>query len=357
MAAKKKPKVRPKKGATKRAPVVEPGKVQRLRSIADQCNKALGKTGAVYFGNEQRPYERDSTGIVALDYVLGGGLVRGQMTQFTGGDSSFKSTAAIICAAACQARGGTAAWVAGEGFDKDWAAKWGVDLDELVMITADMGDTAMEAAMTLLQTNLINIMVFDSVQSLGTTREMEGGVDDESYAGAGAPQMWGRVMRKTYSAMNSGCDAALIAISQVRSAIGKFSRNGPPEPEGSGIWALKHWKCADVYFRKGELDFIGEANEKRKINGREFKLRGLKNKTAVSERHASFKLVYDEVGPMVENVGTLFRLAQAYDLIETKGAWYSGYGIRANGKDAFKEALDDAPDAQEEIMADLRDVL
>jgi recombination protein RecA len=332
-------------------------KLDALMALAGQVNKALGNAGHVFLGTEQREFVRLRTGITALDYVCGGGLVRGQMIQFTGGDSSFKTSAAMMCVASVQSQGGSVVWVAGEGFDKKWAKKLGVDLSELIVITADTGDQMMEAAITMIESGLVDLMVFDSFQSLGTTREMEAGVDDESYAGAGAPQMWGRVMRKAYSAMNAGANTAMIGISQVRAPIGKFSPRGAPEPEGSGIWALKHWKAIDIYFRKGESEFEGDASEKRRLLSREFKMRCMKNKTAQSERQASFLLKYENGYPYIDNKGTLFRLARAYGLIKIKGAWYEGYGIRTQGEEKFYAALEDDEDAIESMEADLFDLL
>jgi recombination protein RecA len=332
-------------------------RLDELKILAKTVNGALGTAGAVYLGHEQREFERVPTGIVALDYVLGGGLVRGQMVQFTGEDSSAKTTAAMVAVGTAQAKGLTCVWVAGEGFDKHWARKLGIDLEDMVVITADTGDTAMEAAVTLVQQGLVDVMVLDSFQSLGTTREMDSGVDDEAYAGAGAPQMWGRVMRKWYSAMNAGANTALIGISQVRAPIGKFSPRGQPEPEGTGIWALKHWKCADVYFKKGELFYDGDASEKRVIHGREFKVKCVKNKTAVSERIATFNLKYDNKVPYIDNAGTAMRLGYALGVIQVKGAYYSYGDLRIKGRENFESALELDDEALESIAEAVQGVL
>ncbi len=329
-------------------------RLDELKALAVTVNTALGTQGAVYLGSKQREFERIPTGIVALDYVLGGGLVRGQMVQFTGQDSSAKTTAAMVAMGTAQAKGMTCVWVAGEGFDKKWARRLGIDLDDLIVITADTGDTAMEAAVTMVQQGLVDVMVLDSFQSLGTTREMDSGVDDEAYAGAGAPQMWGRVMRKWYSAMNAGANTALIGISQVRAPIGKFSPRGAPEPEGTGIWALKHWKCADVYFTKGELFYDGDASEKRVIHGREFKVKCVKNKTAVSERIASFKLEYEGKVPYIDNAGTTLRLGYALGVIQNSGAYFSYGDLRVKGKDNFETALKEDDEALESINTDIQ---
>lgn len=345
-----------KKVVSIRDKMAQSGNISRLdalKSLAVTVNNALGTQGAVYLGSKQREFERIRTGIVALDYVLGGGLVRGQMVQFTGEDSSSKTTAAMVAMGTAQAQGMTCVWVAGEGFDKKWARKLGIEVEDLIVITADTGDTAMEAAVTLVQQGLVDVMVLDSFQSLGTTREMDAGVDDESYAGAGAPQMWGRVMRKMYSAMNAGANTAIIGVSQVRAPIGKFSPRGAPDPEGTGIWALKHWKCADVLFKKGELFYEGDASEKRKINGKEFKVKCVKNKTSVSERQASFRLMYEGKTPFIDNTGTALRLGYALGLIEVKGAYFKFGDLREKGKDNFEKLLNE----DDELLARLMDAI
>jgi recombination protein RecA len=333
-------------------------RLAELKALAQTVNTALGTSGAVFVGTEQREFERIRTGIVALDYVLGGGLVRGQMVQFTGEDSSFKTSAAMVAAGTAQEQGYTVVWIAGEGFDKKWAASLGVVLEDLVVVTADTGDVAMEAAVTMIQQGLVDVMILDSFQSLGTTREMDSGVDDEAYAGAGAPQMWGRVMRKSYSAMNAGAKTAIIGISQVRAPIGKYAGGRAPDPEGTNIWALKHWKAAEILFRKGELFFnTDETGEKRRILGREFKLKCIKNKTSQSERQASFELRYEARVPYIDNNGTFFRLARAYGLIQNSGAWFKYRNVRAQGEQAFIDAFFEDDDAVEVLAMELDSVI
>lgn len=335
-------------------------KIDELILLADKCNKALKTTGKVYLGRDQPQYARLPTGIIALDYVMGGGLPKSQLSVFEGEESTFKTTAAInaIATMHSEVSDSTGLWVAGEGFDRAWAGNWGVDLDRLLVITANSGDTSMETAVTLLESGHVDIAVIDSFQSLGTEREMEGGVDSEAYAGAGAPQMWGRVMRRVFAAMNRGVQTALIGITQVRSPIGKRGFRGmPPEPEGTGINAIKHWKAINVRFKKGELYYEGE-NEDRELIGRQFKLRCTKNKTAVSERVASFDMLQDTEGAwVVDNVGTAFRLGRALGFIESKGSWFTGLGHRAQGEENFIDWLREDEEALEVLMADIREKL
>jgi protein RecA len=333
-----------KKKSTKSKPVADKsskGKRAQLEGLAEKINTALGVSGKVYLGSKTPKWSRRRTGIAALDYVLGGGLPRGHLVMFTGGESSFKSSAALISIAQIQEDDPEAwtVWLAGEGFDSEWAQTWGVDLSRVLVVSTTTGDTALETAITLLETGCVALMVFDSVQSLGTEREMEGGVDSESYAGAGAPQLWGRVMRRVYAATNAGCDACMIGISQVRSKIGGYSGGAPPQPEGSQIWALKHWKSIDVYFRKGEVEKVGD-DERMVVKWREFKLKSVKNKTATPDKHSSFKIKYGSHGPVIDNIATFVKLGLRYELITQTGAWYEGLGVeRTHGLDKFLAKL------------------
>jgi len=329
-----------KKKATKK-PTVDKKKLAALEAVVKKVNKSLGKDGAVFLGSQHKTFTRMGTGIVALDFVIGGGLPRGQMTMFSGEDSTAKTMCSILSAAKVQREGGTVVWVAGEGFDREWAESHGVDLDSIFVIQADTGDVALESAISLMEEAPVDLLVIDSVQSLGTTREMEDGVDQESYGNAGAPQMWGRIMRRCYAAMNKmeqGQETAIIAISQVRSAVGKRGFRGmTPDPESSGIKALKHWKAVEVFFKKGDYDYEGD-KEKRNITRRQFKLKNLKNKTATPHRESSFDF-YPRTRK-VDNRITAVRLAKAFGFVENKGAWYKGYGVRAQGERAFADKLD-----------------
>lgn len=350
-----------KKQANKKQPKKPDDKKQKksdvLAAVMQATNKALGVSGAVFLGKSMPSRKKHTTGIAALDYVTGGGLKEGSLTQFTGGDSCFKTTAAMICCATAQEADPECwvVWVAGEEFDSAWAQKWGMDLDRTIVVVAVDGGTSLETACTLLETNTVALMVLDSYQSLGTEREMEGGVDSEAYAGGGAPQLWGRMMRRVYAAMNKGASARLIGISQVRAKIGGFSRNGPPPPEGSGIWALKHWKAQDVTFSRGEIEREGE-DEKSDVRSIVFKIKNVKNKTSVPYRISSILVEHTKHGERVNNVDTLVKLGLKYGLINASGAWYSGFGIpRTQGLPAFVAKLKKDVEAVQALEEQVRE--
>lgn len=335
---------------------------QKLALLLRDVNKALGAEGRVYLGSEHKELVRIPMGVLAFDIVTGGGLVRGQAVELYGGESSGKTLLAMQQVATVQRAGGVAMWVKGEGlFDKPWGQKNGVDLGKLYLVEAVTGDTMLEAAMTLLESGLLDLLVIDSVQSLGTAREMKDGIESESYGGGGASQMWGRVMRRAYAAANGmGGNTAILWISQVRVKIGKFSPTGVPDPEPSGIYALRHWKAISVYCKGGEPTFENaKDDEKRRLVTREFKLLCKKNKTASTEQRAAYyKFTFRPHGDTpfgVDHVDQAYRFAKAFGLLEQKGAWIEGYGIRAQGEENFVTELRKSPTKVAAMLTDARE--
>lgn len=357
MKAKAKKKAEPKSAK-------ELSKMDQLRLLVEKCNSTL-KAGVVKVGSsavEDLKIKRTPTGLVSFDYVLGGGLPHGRLTELYGEEGAGKTLLALESVAAVQRRGGTAVWVVGEEFDEAWAVKRGVDLDKLVRVAVDSGDTALETAMELVDTGLVDIVVMDSYQSLGTEREMNDGIDSENYAGAGAPQMWGRVMRRAMASANSGRAAhtVFIGISQVRAAIGKFSPNGAPDPEPSGIRALRHWKAVSVQCKKGEIVFQDQRGDRRAVISREVRMRCKKNKTAPAEERTGYFTLYamehEGIQPGIDKVDDVFRVARALDLINGV-SWLDGYGIRAQGGGAYLATLRKRPNTVTELTTDTLDAI
>lgn len=331
---------------------------EALAAVIASANKALGVEGAVFLGKDMPAKHRHRTGLVALDYVSGGGFRDGDLIVFTGADSCYKTTAAMIVCATAQEDDDDAyvVWLAGEPFDQDWAAHNGMDLRRTIVVTAAHGDTALETACTLLETNAVSVLVLDSFQSLGSTRELEGGIESESFGGGGAAQMWGRVMRRAYAASNRGSRTRIIGISQVRAKIGGFSHHGPPPPEGIGVYAIKHWKAVDIEFKRGDLVTEGD-EEKKSIHSVLFKVNTKKNKTAAPFRSSSILVEYGKAGAHPNNAATLFKLGVKYGLIKCTGAWYEGAGIpKTNGKDAFVSKLKHDAEAQEVLEDQLKEL-
>jgi len=333
---------------------------EQLVALTEQINRSLGVDGKVYVGRDHQEFERIRTGVLAFDVITGGGIPRRCYTEVYGQESAGKTTLALHACAAVQREGGIAAWVVGEEFDDDWAERNGVNVDKLVKIEALTGDLMLETAATYLESGLIDLLILDSVQAIGTKREQDAGVDSEAYAGAGAPQLWGRFYRRSRALFNGRkSNAAIIGISQVREAIGQFSPNGKPEPMPTQIRVIKHWKAISVYCKKGEPTFLDPKSEKKRIISREFKLRCVKNKTAVPERVGSFIYHFTKKRWGIDTADEAFRLARVYDLVQQRGALLEGYGIRVKGSkeapaaDQFIEKLRSKPVIIRELQTDI----
>lgn len=332
-------------------------KWDQLQSIIADANKALGTKGKIFLGNEYPSYDRVPTGILAIDTLLGGGIPKRRLTEFAGEDSSFKTTAALHAVAAHQKRGEISVWIAGEEFDRVWAARCGVDLNRLILVEGDAGDVMCETACTLIESQHVGLAVFDAYQSLGTEREQEAGVEQEAMGGAGAPQMWARVKRRVLRAYSSKANTAIIGISEVRTKIGGFTK-GIPEPESINIKVLRHWRAISLFFKKGEPYFVDPNNEDKKTMwARQFRVKCKKNKTApMAERASSFDFTFRPRKGIpfgVNSAEEVARLGEVYGLISRKGAWYEGYGIRAQGLEQFQEKLRATPETVKELYTDI----
>lgn len=332
----------------------------QLVSLTEQVNDKLGAEGKVYLGRDIQVFERVPSGVLAFDAVSGGGLPRRLYTELYGRESSGKTTLALHMCAAVQRQGGNAAWVVGEEFDDDWAAKNGVDVDRLLKIEALTGDLMLEAARTYLEAGLLDVLVIDSIQAVGTKRENDAGIEKETYAGGGAPQMWGRFYRATRALFNAGrANTAIIGISQVRDPIGVFSPSGKPEPTPTQISVIKHWKSISVYCKRGEPVYLDPKSEKKRIISREFKLQCKKNKTAVPERVSSYVYNYTKEAWGIDRADAALRLATVYGLVRQKGATLEGYGIKVKGsketpsREAFLNRLREDESAVEDMETDI----
>lgn len=338
----------------------EEKRVARLHQLTEEINDAIGAEGKVYLGRDHEEFERIPTDVLAFDALTGGGLPRRHYTELYGEYGSGKTTLALRAVAAVQRRKGIAAWVVGEEFNDDWAEANGVDLDRLVKIEALTGDRMLEVAASYLEEDILDLLVFDSVQAIGTARESEGGVESESYAGGGAPQLWGRMYRRTRGLFNARLSrAAIIGISQVRAPIGVFSKGPPPNPRPTQIKAILHWKAISIMCKKGEAVYKDPKSEKKRMISREFNLQCKKNKTAgLEDAVSSYVYRFKGEGRGIDAVEEVFRAARQYDLIARRGAILEGYGIKVKGtkempaEDAYKEKLRKRPSVVEELRTD-----
>lgn len=334
-------------------------KDEKITALLDAINGALKQDGKVYTGRDfEVVVDRIPTGILSFDIITGGGVPRKKLTELFGKESSGKTTLAHRAVAAAQQNGGIAGWVVGEEYDDDWAEEQGVDLKRIIKFEAVAGDLALEASATAVESGLLDLLVIDSYQALGTDQELNNGVDSESFAAAGAGQMWGRYYRRILSAFNSRkANTAIIGVSQVRDAIGVFSPKGKPEPKPTGIHALRHWASISVSCRAGEPIFADINTDKRRIVKKEFHLHCKKNKTAPPERSSSFWYNFDEHG--VDTVDEIIRWGKVYELLHQGGRVLEGYGIKVSGskespaEEQFREALRQSPNTVKELRTDI----
>lgn len=339
-----------------------------LMDLAKTCNKALGVHGKVILGKDASPIIRVPTDILSLDYLLGAGplgagVPLARYLELFGADSGGKTLLALYMMKAFQDAGEAVAVASREEFDLPWAARQGVRVDELLFIDTAIGDKALEVATTMIESGLLGLMVFDSIQAFDTHREAEGSIEDESYGNGGAPQMWGRVMRRAYAQANQGNKTAYIGISQVRTKIGGRSMPGmpPPDPEPTNIRSIKHWKSVSIQTKAGDTVFEDTPTGKRMVVSREFNLNCKKNKTAMAYRTASYKYnfkAHDGKPEGIDIVDDTFRMARVYEAITNNGSHYfrasTGKEI-ANGKENVAKVLAANPKLLAALRSEVRE--
>lgn len=335
----KKPEKKPKTVPTRaKGPANE--KFLRAMAVVEQLNKekGLSEGAKIHTGESYPPVQRIPTGILSIDIITGGGIPKQRFTQLSGPESTYKTTTLMHAVASCQRDGGVVAWVQGEEFDKTWARAQGADPSKMIIIPgAVAGDEALERAIKLIEQADIDLCIVDSVQGLGTTREMETDIGETGY-GSGAPQMWGQFCKRGARAMGMGANVAIVWTSQMRAKIGGFMPHGADREEGSQIWALKHWKAVDLKFDRGP--FVKDADEH--VVAKTFKVDCRKNKTAVPHQKGEFVHYFKAQGDIAQGIDTVRELVSwGLDLgvIGRAGAWYTVGGERFNGADALAAGL------------------
>ena len=275
------------------------------------------------------------TGSISLDYALGvGGYPKGRIIEIYGPESSGKTTLAIHAIAEAQKVGGIAAFIDAEhAFDRFYAAKLGVDVDNLFISQPDNGEQALEIA-----DQLIRIVVVDSVAALTPKAEIEGDMGDNK-VGLQA-RLMSQALRKltaTISKTNTTC----IFINQLREKIGVMFGN--PETTTGGN-ALKFYASVRLDIRKGAAIKDGD-----NILGNEVRVKVVKNKVAPPFRKAEFEITF---GEGISRIGEIVDLGVKFGVIEKSGSWYSYGGSKlGQGREGVKNLLKDNPELAEEIAA------
>lgn len=320
-------------------------KMASLKTILEKMDKTYGK-GAVMIMGEREVEQVDviPTGSLGLDLALGvGGYPRGRIVEIYGPESSGKTTLTLHAIAEAQKAGGIAAFIDAEhAFDRFYAEKLGVDVDNLVISQPDNGEQALEIMENLIRSGAIDIVVIDSVAALTPKSEIEGEMGD-SKMGLQARLMSQALRKLTGTVSKTKCVA--IFINQLREKIGIMFGN--PETTTGGN-ALKFYASVRLDIRRGTQIKDGE-----KVVGNRTKVKVVKNKMAPPFRSTEFDVLY---GEGVSRTGEVLDLGVEYDVIQKSGSWFSYAGSKlAQGRDAVKELLKDNPELTEEIEAKVRE--
>ncbi|MBR2959488.1 MAG: recombinase RecA [Bacteroidales bacterium] len=319
-------------------------KLKILQSTLDKIEKTYGKGSIMRLGD--RPVEQldvISTGSIGLDTALGvGGFPRGRVIEIYGPESSGKTTLAIHAIAECQKKGGTAAFIDAEhAFDSFYAAKLGVDIDNLLMAQPDNGEQALEIADNLIRSGAIDIIVVDSVAALTPKAEIDGDMGD-SKVGLQA-RLMSQAMRKLTSAI-SKTNCCCIFINQLREKIGVLFGN--PETTTGGN-ALKFYASVRIDIRRIQAIKDGDQNI-----GNRVKVKVVKNKVAPPFRQCEFDLMF---GEGISKVGEIIDMGVDMDIIRKSGSWFSyGDSKLAQGREALKQLLRDNPELCDELEQKIR---
>ncbi len=283
------------------------------------------------------------TGSLSLDLALGvGGIPRGRITEIFGPESSGKTTLCQHIVAEAQKLGGTAAYIDMEhALDPIYAAKCGVDVDNLLVSQPDTGEQALEITETLVRSGAVDVVVIDSVAALVPRAEIEGDMGD-AQMGAMA-RLMSQALRKLSGAINQ-TKTAVVFTNQLRQKIGVVFGN--PETTTGGN-ALKFYASVRLDIRRIQSIKIGA-----EIVGNRTRVRVVKNKVAPPFRTAEFDIMYNEG---ISKVGDLIDLATQLGIIEKRGAFFSYGEIRlGQGRENAKEFLRQNPDLADEIEMVIR---
>jgi len=312
-----------------------------------QMEKQFGKGSVLQLGS--RSVQQVSvipTGSISLDAALGvGGFPRGRVMEVFGPESSGKTTLALQVIAQAQAAGGTAAFIDAEhALDPTYARALGVDVDNLLVSQPDYGEQALEITNSLISSNVIDVVVVDSVAALVPKAELEGEMGD-SFMGLHA-RLMSQAMRKLTAAV-SKANACLIFINQVREKIGVVFGN--PETTTGGR-ALKFYSSVRIEVRR-----IGAIKDGDQIMGNRTKIKVVKNKVAAPFREVEVDILY---GQGISREGDLLDLGATHEVVEKSGSWFSYAGERlGQGRENARLFLKEHTDIRDKLDTAVRQKL
>lgn len=322
-------------------------KLKALQLTLDKLEKSYGKGTVMKLGDTTiEPIEFISTGSIGLDIALGiGGLPKGRVVEVYGPESSGKTTLAIHAIAECQKKGGIAAFIDAEhAFDRVYAQKLGVDIENLLISQPDNGEQALEIADNLIRSGAIDIIVIDSVAALVPKAEIEGEMGD-SKMGLQARLMSQALRKLTGMISKTGC--CCIFINQLREKIGVMFGN--PETTTGGN-ALKFYASVRLDVRR-----ISQIKDTDEVSGNRVKVKIVKNKVAPPFRLAEFDIMF---GEGISKAGEIIDLGVEYNIIKKSGSWFSyGETRLGQGRDAVKNLILDNPEMMEELEKKIKDAV
>ncbi len=313
----------------------------RLKAVelaVEQIERQFGQGSIMKLGEGMKvAVETIPTGSLSLDLALGGGIPKGRIVEVYGPESSGKTTLALHAVAEVQKQGGLAAFIDAEhAVDPEYAAKIGVNLDDLLISQPDTGEQALEICETLVRSSAVDIVVVDSVAALVPRAEIEGDMGD-SHMGLQA-RLMSQALRKLTGVIAKS-KTTVIFINQLRMKIGVMFGN--PETTSGGN-ALKYYASVRLDIRRTEALKDGD-----NVIGNHVKVKVVKNKIAAPFKIAEFDIMYNEG---ISTAGDLIDLAVKDGLINKAGAWYSYNDEKiGQGREAAKQFLKDHP----KIMLDL----
>ena len=323
-------------------------KLKALKLTLDKMDKTYGKGAVMKLGDSVvADVEVIPSGSLGLDIALGvGGYPRGRVVEIYGPESSGKTTLTLHAIAEAQKKGGIAAFIDAEhAFDRFYAQKLGVDIDNLIISQPDNGEQGLEIADNLIRSGAIDIVVIDSVAALTPKSEIEGEMGD-SKMGLHARLMSQALRKLTGSISKTNC--TVIFINQLREKIGVMFGN--PETTTGGN-ALKFYASVRLDIRRSTQIKDTDGN----VQGNKTRVKVVKNKVAPPFRTTEFDIMY---GEGISKVGEVIDLGVEYEIVKKSGSWFS-YGDTklGQGRDAVKNLLLDNPELFEELDGKIREAI
>jgi len=322
-------------------------KLKMLQLTIDKIDKTFGKGTIMRMGDtaiESIPVI--SSGSISLDEAMGvGGFPKGRVIEIYGPESSGKTTLAIHAMAECQKAGGIAAFIDAEhAFDRFYAQKLGVDINNLLISQPDNGEQALEITDTLIRSGAIDIIIVDSVAALTPKAEIEGEMGD-SKMGLQA-RLMSQALRKLTGTI-SKTNTCVIFINQLRDKIGVMF--GSPETTTGGN-ALKFYASMRIDIRR-----IGQIKDGEDVQGNRTRVKIVKNKVAPPFKKAEFDILY---GEGISKIGEIIDLGVELNVIKKSGSWFSyGETKLGQGRDSVKNILHDNTELCDELERKIRELL